>query len=44
VIRREETNAIRVVIKMNIEGKRERGRPKKRWLDTIENDMKAVSV
>jgi hypothetical protein len=29
---------------MNIEGKRERGRPKKRWLDTIENDMKAVSV
>jgi hypothetical protein len=26
------------------EGKRRRGRPKKRWLDMIENDMRAISV
>jgi len=29
---------------MNIERKRERGRPKKRWLYTIENNMRAVGV
>lgn len=32
----------RVVIKMNVEGKR--GRPKKRWLDTIENDMRSFGM
>jgi hypothetical protein len=42
--RREETKAVRVVMKMNGEGKRGRGRPKKRWLDTIENDMKAACM
>jgi len=28
---------------MNVERKRGRGKPKRRWLDTIENDMRAVS-
>jgi hypothetical protein len=27
---------------MNVEGKR--GRPKNRWLDTIENEMRVISV
>jgi hypothetical protein len=35
VMRREKINAVRVVIKMDVEWKRGRGRPKKRWLDTI---------
>jgi hypothetical protein len=43
-MRQEETNAERVVIKMNNEGKKEIGRPKKGWLDTTENDTSAVGV
>jgi hypothetical protein len=31
-------------MKMNIGGKRGKGRSKKRWLDTIENNMMAVGV
>jgi hypothetical protein len=33
-MRQEETNAV-FVIKMNFEGKKGRGTPKKRWLDMI---------
>ena len=43
-MRREETSAVRVVMKMNVEGKRSRGRPKKRWLENIEKDMRVVGV
>jgi len=32
-MRREETEAIRVIMRINVEEKR--GRPKKRWLDLI---------
>jgi len=42
VMRREKTEAVKAVMKMNVEGRR--GRPKKRWLDTIENDMIAAGV
>jgi len=42
-MRREETKAVRVVMKMNVEGKRGRD-TKKKWLDIIENDMSAVGV
>jgi hypothetical protein len=44
VMRQEETNVVKVVMKMNIEAKRRRGRLKKRWLDSIENDMRAIGV
>jgi hypothetical protein len=37
LMRRKETKAIRVPMKMNVEGKS--GRLKKRWLDIMENDM-----
>jgi hypothetical protein len=42
VLRPEELNAVRVVVKVNVE--RKIGRPKKRWLETIENDMRTVGV
>lgn len=41
---REETETLRAVIKMKIEGKRERGRAKKKRLDAIEKDMMAAGV
>ncbi len=43
-MRREETSAVRVVMMINVEGKRGRGRPKKRWMENIENDMRLVGV
>jgi hypothetical protein len=36
-MRREEAKIVRIMMKMNVEVKRKRGRPKRRWLDTIEN-------
>jgi len=39
VMRQEESKAVRVVMNMKVEGKRGRGRSKKRWLDTIENEI-----
>jgi len=29
---------------MNVKGRRGRGKPKKRWLNTIENDMRTTGV
>jgi hypothetical protein len=43
-MKRLETKATRVVMKIKVEGKRRRGKPKKRWLDTIENHMGDVGV
>jgi hypothetical protein len=44
VMRREETKSIRTIMKMNVKGKRGRSRPKKRWLYTIDNDLRAIGV
>jgi len=41
-MRREKTKAVRKVMTKNNEGRR--GRPKKGWFDTIENDMRAAGV
>ena len=38
---RGETENIRAVAEMKMEGKRPRGRPKLRWKDTIRRDLKA---
>ena len=43
VKRRDETENIRAVVEMKMEGKRPRGRPQLRWKDTVKRDMKAWS-
>ena len=44
VLRREETEAVRLVREMHVVGKRGRGRPKKRWGDVMASDMRKVGV
>ena len=44
VKRRDETENIRAVVEMKMEGKRPRGRPQLRWKDTVKRDMKAWSI
>ena len=44
VKRRDETENIRAVVEMKMEGKRPRGRPKLRWKDTVRRDMTAWSI
>jgi len=41
VMRRKESEAIRTVMKMNIKG---RGRPIKKWVNTIKEDMRTAGV
>ena len=39
VLRREDEYVCRRVMAMEVPGKRRRGRPKRRWLDSIRNDL-----
>ena len=39
VLRREEEYAGKRVVVMEVPGKSRRGRPKRRWLDNIKNDL-----
>ncbi len=39
--RRDEDEDIRRVMEMGVSGKRRRGRPKQRWSDTIQMDMRS---
>jgi len=43
-MRRENSEAVRTLMEVNVEGRRGRGRPKKKWLDAIECDMKIAGV
>ena len=44
VKRRDETENIRAVAEMKMEGKRPRRRPQLRWKDTVRRDVKAWSI
>ena len=40
IVRSEEEVEIKKVFELKIEGQRKRGRPVKRWIDVVEDDMK----
>jgi hypothetical protein len=44
VMRRDENHVTRRVMNMNVEGWRGRGRPKKRWIDCVRQDMREMAV
>ena len=40
IVRRDEEMEIKKVFELKIEGRRKRGRPVKRWIDVVEEDMR----
>jgi len=44
VLRREKTEGVLVTKNMSVDGKRGRGRPKKRWFEVIKLGMKMTDV
>lgn len=44
VLRRENTEAVSVTRNMSVDGKRGRGRPKKRWCEVLKCDMRVAGV
>ena len=44
IARRDEDVEIKKVFELNIEGRKKRGRPVKRWIDVVEEDMKKRGV
>ena len=44
VMRRDEEVEIRKVLEMKIEGKGKKGRPMKRWIEVVEDDMRRRGV
>jgi len=43
-MRKENSIVMRTVMEMNVEGRRVKGRTKKKWLDAIGCDMRAAGV
>ena len=42
--RRDETENMRAVVEMKLEGKHPRGRPRLWWKDTVRRDLKAWNI
>jgi tRNA U34 5-methylaminomethyl-2-thiouridine-forming methyltransferase MnmC len=39
-MRRDESHVTKRVMSMNVDGQPSRGRPKKRWMDCVKDDMR----
>jgi hypothetical protein len=44
VVRSEEHSVVKTAMRLDVEGRRPRGRPKKRWMDRIKEDMQHVNA
>jgi hypothetical protein len=44
VMRRDESHITKRVMSMNVDGCPSRGRPKKRWMDCVKDDMRIKGV
>ena len=44
VMRRDETHVTKRVMSINVDGWRGRGRPKKRWMDCVRDDINEKGV
>jgi len=44
VMRRGESNTVKSVIYWKPLGKRLRGRPRKRWIDVVEGDLRKIGI
>jgi hypothetical protein len=44
VMRMEESHITKRVMRMNVDGHPSRGRPKKRWMDCVKDDMRIEGV
>ncbi|VDP23804.1 unnamed protein product [Heligmosomoides polygyrus] len=44
VLRGKEDSVRKIALKLEVVGKRSRGRPKQRWADTLHMDLKAAGV
>jgi hypothetical protein len=44
VIRMNETRSIKKIFEGKLEGRRGRGRPRLRWLDDVEDDLRKLGV
>ena len=44
IVRRDEEVEIKKLLELKTEGQRKRGRPVKRWIDVVEEDMKKRGV
>ena len=44
VIRMKETGSVKKIFEGKIEGRRSRGRPRHRWIDDVEDDLRKLGV
>ena len=44
VIRMNETRSVKKIFERKLEGRRGRGRPRPRWIDNVEDDLRKLGV